>query len=118
VDKPAVAPGEKIANPFSHISGRAAVNIWELLLLLVVAGVCGSIAQAIVGYSRGGCLVSIVLGFIGALLGAWLARRLGLPELLTLEFGNQPFPVIWSIIGASLFVALLSLISGRRRTRW
>ncbi len=90
------------------------MSIVELLILLVVAGVCGSLAQSLVGYSRGGCLVSIVLGFIGALLGSWLARVLKLPELVNLQFGEQPFPVIWSIIGASLFVAVLALVSGRR----
>jgi uncharacterized membrane protein YeaQ/YmgE (transglycosylase-associated protein family) len=92
------------------------MGIIEFLILLVVAGICGSLAQALVGYSRGGCLVSIVLGFIGALLGSWLARTLNLPELVNLQFGSQPFPVIWSIIGAALFVAVLALISGRRAT--
>lgn len=83
-------------------------------MLILVAGICGSIAQSLAGYSHGGCLVSIVLGFIGALLGMWLARLLGLPELLEIEFGDQPFPILWSIIGASIFVALLSLISRSR----
>ena len=87
----------------------------EFLVLLAVAGVCGGLAQAIAGYSHGGCLVSIALGFVGALLGLWLARLLGLPELLTLQVGEQGFPVIWSIIGAALFVSLLNLLSGRRR---
>lgn len=91
------------------------MTLVEFLLLLLVAGICGSIAQTLVGYSHGGCLVSIVLGFIGALLGVWLSRLLGLPDLLTLRFGDQPFPVIWSIIGGSLFVALLNLIARRRR---
>ena len=91
------------------------MTLIDLLILLVIAGVCGSIARAIVGTTRGGCLVSIVLGFIGALLGSWLATQAGLPELLDIQIGNRSFPVIWSIIGASLFVAVLSLISGRRR---
>lgn len=91
------------------------MSLLDLLLLLLVAGICGSIAQGIVGYSRGGCLTSIVLGFIGALLGTWLARQANLPELLTLEFGTQTFPVIWSVIGGALFVAVLCLISGRGR---
>lgn len=90
------------------------MTLVEFLLLILVAGICGSIAQSLAGYSHGGCLVSIVLGFIGALLGMWLARLLGLPELLKIEFGDQPFPILWSIIGASLFVALLSLISRSR----
>lgn len=89
----------------------------DLLLMLLVAGLCGSIAQAIVGYSRGGCLASIALGLIGALFGAWLARAMNLPELFSIQFGAQPFPIVWSVIGASLFVAVLSLLAGRRAPR-
>jgi uncharacterized membrane protein YeaQ/YmgE (transglycosylase-associated protein family) len=87
----------------------------EFLGMLIVAGICGGIAQSVVGYSHRGCLVSILLGFVGALLGTWIARQMNLPELLTITFGNESYPVIWSIIGASLFVAILSLLSGRRR---
>jgi uncharacterized membrane protein YeaQ/YmgE (transglycosylase-associated protein family) len=45
------------------------MSIWEFLVLLVVAGICGALGQAIAGVSRGGCIVSIALGFIGALIG-------------------------------------------------
>jgi uncharacterized membrane protein YeaQ/YmgE (transglycosylase-associated protein family) len=91
------------------------MGLVQFLILLIIAGICGSLAQALVGYSRGGCLVSIVIGFIGALLGGWIAGKLGLPELLALNIGGSSFPIVWTIIGASLFVAVLSLISGRRR---
>ena len=89
------------------------MSVVELLVLLLIAGICGSVAQALVGFSRGGCLVSIALGFIGALLGTWLARKLGLPELFTVQLGDQAFPIVWSIIGAALFAAVLSLITRR-----
>jgi len=89
----------------------------ELLILLLIAGICGSLAQALVGYSHGGCLVSIVLGLIGALIGTWLARLAGLPEILSVQVGNQPFPLVWSIIGAALFVAVLNLLSRRSGSR-
>jgi uncharacterized membrane protein YeaQ/YmgE (transglycosylase-associated protein family) len=91
------------------------MGLGEFLILLIIAGICGSLAQALVGYSRGGCLVAVVIGFIGALLGTWLAGKLGLPELLALNIGGSRFPIVWTIIGASLFVAVLALISGRRR---
>ncbi len=89
------------------------MSVVEFLMFLIVAGICGSIGQALVGYSRGGCLLSIVVGFIGALLGRWLSRLLGLPDLFTLHFGNHSLPVVWSIIGAVLFVALLNLLTRR-----
>ncbi|HYO98744.1 MAG TPA: GlsB/YeaQ/YmgE family stress response membrane protein [Pyrinomonadaceae bacterium] len=91
------------------------MTLVDLLILLLVAGVCGALGQAISGFSRGGCLVSIALGFIGAILGMWLARQLGLPELLIVPVGGRSFPVVWSIIGSALFVAVISLLTRRGR---
>jgi uncharacterized membrane protein YeaQ/YmgE (transglycosylase-associated protein family) len=90
------------------------MTLMGFLILLVVAGICGSIGQAIAGYSAGGCLVSIALGFIGALIGMWMSRKLGLPELFVISIGGERFPVILSIVGAALFVAVLSLVTRRR----
>ena len=90
------------------------MTLLQLLLLLLIAGICGSLGQAIAGYSRGGCLVSIALGFIGALLGLWIARLLGLPELVPVVIGGTSFPIIWSIIGSALFVALITLLTRNR----
>lgn len=91
------------------------MTLIDFLLLLLVAGICGAIGQAITGYSHGGCLVSIAIGFIGALLGAWISRVLVLPELFVISFGTTTFPIIWSIIGSALFVAIISLFTRSRR---
>jgi len=90
------------------------MTLLDLLLLLLVAGICGSLGRAISGYSHGGCLVSIALGFIGAVLGVWLARKLGLPELFAVQIGTTSFPIVWSIIGSALFVAVITLLTRRR----
>jgi uncharacterized membrane protein YeaQ/YmgE (transglycosylase-associated protein family) len=87
------------------------ITLTGLLILLIVAGVCGAIGRAIGGGTRGGFLVSIAVGFIGALFGGMLARYFRLPELLVISVENQAFPILWSIIGAALFVALIHLIS-------
>ena len=90
------------------------MTIVDLIVLLIIAGLCGSLGQAITGYSRGGCLVSIALGFIGAVLGMWLSTKLHLPELFSIRIGTTSFPIVWSIIGSALFVALITLITRRR----
>jgi uncharacterized membrane protein YeaQ/YmgE (transglycosylase-associated protein family) len=90
------------------------MTLTHFLILLVVAGVCGSIGRAIAGYSHGGCLVSIALGFIGAIIGVWLADALHLPHLFEMNFGGERFPIIWSIIGSALFVAVISFFTKRR----
>ena len=60
------------------------MSLIELILLLIVAGIAGSIGQAIAGYSTGGCLTSIAVSFIGALIGVWPARTLGCLNCLPL----------------------------------
>lgn len=89
-------------------------SLTGFLILLLVAAICGAIGRAIAGGTRGGCLVSVAIGFIGALLGTWLARAIRLPDLLSISIDGHPFPIVWSIIGAALFVAVIHLISGRR----
>jgi len=93
----------------------------ELLLLILIAAVVGAIGRQIAGGTRGGLLVSIVVGFIGALLGPWIALQLRLPEPLLVRVDGHSFGLLWSIIGAALFVALVHATSGRRygrRRRW
>jgi len=42
-----------------------------------------------------------------------MAHALHLPELFVVRIGGESFPVIWSIIGAAVFVAVISLITRR-----
>ncbi|MGD8495956.1 MAG: GlsB/YeaQ/YmgE family stress response membrane protein [Gemmatimonadales bacterium] len=87
------------------------MTLISLLLMLLVAAVIGSIGQGIAGFETGGCLVSVAIGFIGALLGSWIGQALGFGDLFVIEVGGTTFPLLWSIIGAALFVALIRLIS-------
>lgn len=80
------------------------------LVLLIIAAIAGSIGQALAGYDLGGCLVSIVVGFIGAYIGMWLAGRFGLPELFTINVEGKPFPVVWAVIGSFLFTLVVGLL--------
>ena len=89
------------------------MSLPALLVLLLIAAVCGAIGRSIAG-GGGGLLTSIVIGFIGALFGPWLAVQLHLSEPLIVHVAGQPFPIVWSIIGSALFVAFLHLVSGRR----
>ena len=86
----------------------------ELLILLAIAGACGFLAQLITGFTRGGCLVSVALGFVGALVGPSIARFLGLPAVFAVQVGEQSFPLFWAFIGALVLVLLLGVLTGKR----
>ncbi|MDY3562206.1 hypothetical protein R5W23_003668 [Gemmata sp. JC673] len=87
------------------------MDVLDFLLLLLIAAICGAVAQTIAGFSRGGLLVAIAVGFIGALVGLWLQRATGLPEIFIVEVGGKPFPIVWSIIGGVLFAAVVGLLT-------
>jgi uncharacterized membrane protein YeaQ/YmgE (transglycosylase-associated protein family) len=90
------------------------MGLVELLILLIIAGICGAIAEAVVGFSPGGFLVSIIVGLIGAYLGNWLAPQIGLPAVLPvsrlLPGTAFDFDIVWAILGAILLLLVISLI--------
>jgi uncharacterized membrane protein YeaQ/YmgE (transglycosylase-associated protein family) len=90
------------------------MSLLGFLLLLLIAAICGGIGQAIAGYSLGGCLVSIVVGFIGALIGSWLASELGFAAILPVTVEGHTIPVIWAAIGSALFAVIIGLITRGR----
>jgi uncharacterized membrane protein YeaQ/YmgE (transglycosylase-associated protein family) len=90
------------------------ITLTALLLLLIIAGICGAIGRALGGGLPGGFIVSIAVGFVGALLGMLVANELRLPEVLAVSVDGRPFPILWSIIGGALFVVILNLLTRPR----
>lgn len=90
------------------------MTLLGFLVLLLVAAVCGAIGAAFAGYSMQGCITKIIVGLIGALIGTWLSRELGIRDFLYYE----QIPIFWSIVGSSLFVMIISLFrTDRRKSR-
>ena len=89
------------------------ITLPELLLMVLIAAVVGAVGSAIAG-SRHGFFVSMVLGFIGTMVGPWIAHALRLSEPLVIRIDGHAFGILWPIVGAAVFVALIHLISGPR----
>lgn len=90
------------------------MSLLGFLLLLLVAAIVGAIGQALAGYSLGGCLISIVVGFVGAVIGVWLSQQLALPPIFVVDVDGWNIPIIWSIVGAAIFALIIGLLSRRR----
>jgi uncharacterized membrane protein YeaQ/YmgE (transglycosylase-associated protein family) len=82
------------------------MTLVELIVYLIIAGICGAVARAFAGGSRGGFAISLLVGFVGAFVGTWLARQFHLPAIFVVAIGGHPFPIFWSIIGGMLLVAI------------
>jgi len=83
----------------------------DILISLLIAGIAGSIGRSLSGFSRGGCVISIIVGFIGAMIGSWLSRELQLPDPFVLQIRESSYNILWTIIGAVIFTAVLSIIT-------
>lgn len=86
------------------------MTIIGFLVLLLIAAICGAIGQSLAGYDLGGCLVSIIVGFIGAYIGLWVAEKLGLPPIFEIDIEGKPFPIVWAIIGSAIFTLIMALL--------
>lgn len=86
------------------------MTLMGFLLLLLIASICGGIGQSLAGYNLGGCLVSIIVGFIGAYIGTWIAAKFGLPPIFEVTIQGNSFPVVWAVIGSAAFTAVVALL--------
>ena len=85
-------------------------QILRLVYYIVLAFIIGTLALAITGYKKRPVLTTLILGFIGVATGDLLANRLHLPGIIPQVFGIS---ILWSTIGAVVFILGYSLLRGR-----
>jgi uncharacterized membrane protein YeaQ/YmgE (transglycosylase-associated protein family) len=81
----------------------------SILGWIVFGLVVGALAKLVMpGRDPGGILVTIVLGIVGALLGGWLGRAIGL-------YGpDEAAGFVMALIGALILLGLYRLLVARR----
>jgi len=88
------------------------MTLLHLIVLIVVAAVCGLIAERVMGRSLPfGWIGATVAGFVGAWLMVDVFHLVILPTL-TIE----GLPIVSAILGAIVVVVLFSLVAGRLGT--
>jgi uncharacterized membrane protein YeaQ/YmgE (transglycosylase-associated protein family) len=71
--------------------------------------VVGALAKFVMpGRDGGGIIVTTLLGIVGALVGGFLGRALGLYQI------DEPAGFIGALVGAVLVLAIFRMASGRR----
>ena len=83
------------------------------LAWIVLGGIAGLIAKALMpGKDPGGCILTVVIGIVGALLGGFLATLFGFGGLAGgLDFRN----LVIAVIGSFVLLLILRLLRGGRR---
>jgi uncharacterized membrane protein YeaQ/YmgE (transglycosylase-associated protein family) len=76
----------------------------NLIIVIIVGAIIGWVASSIMG-TRGGLLVNIVVGIVGALLAGFLFGK------ATLTSGSfSVTALLWSLLGAVILLAVFKLL--------
>ena len=90
----------------------ATVAAMGLIGWIVVGLIAGLLARWIVKDSRTGCIYTVVIGVLGAIIGGWLMALID--ERGVNEFSLRS--IVVAAIGAVLLLLILQAIAGRRRS--
>ncbi|HSL70848.1 MAG TPA: GlsB/YeaQ/YmgE family stress response membrane protein [Longimicrobiales bacterium] len=83
----------------------------DLLTWLIVGLIAGVLASLVMGGTGYGLIGDIIIGIVGAFVGGWLFRQLG----LTSPLGGLPGTILVAFIGAVVLLFVLRLLRGSRR---
>jgi uncharacterized membrane protein YeaQ/YmgE (transglycosylase-associated protein family) len=84
----------------------------SLLAMLILGGLVGWIAAAVMGRDEG-VIVSIIIGIIGSIIGGFVSTLFTGGDQAVLAFSMSG--LFWSFIGAVILVALLNAFQGSHR---
>ena len=83
---------------------------YGIIAWIVIGGIAGAIAKLLMpGRDPGGCIITILLGVVGAFGAGWLGRQLGWYET------GEGAGFLAAIVGAFLILLVYRLVAGRRR---
>ncbi|MFL5605572.1 MAG: GlsB/YeaQ/YmgE family stress response membrane protein [Gemmatimonadaceae bacterium] len=85
----------------------------DLLTWIIVGLVAGVLASLVMGGTGYGIIGDIIIGIVGAFIGGWLFRSLG----VTSPMGGLAGVIFVAFIGAVVLIFILRLIRGGRRPR-
>jgi uncharacterized membrane protein YeaQ/YmgE (transglycosylase-associated protein family) len=83
----------------------------DLLTWIIVGLVAGVLASLVMGGTGFGIVGDIIIGIVGAFVGGWLFRRLGVSS----PMGGLAGVIFVAFIGAVVLIFILRLIRGGRR---
>lgn len=95
------------------------MDLLEIVMAVTIAGICGALAEYIVGYSSANLTIVVLMGVVGAYLGNSIGLAVQratdyFPAFVLVSIGGLSFDLVWAVIGACLFWLILVLLRADR----
>jgi uncharacterized membrane protein YeaQ/YmgE (transglycosylase-associated protein family) len=84
----------------------------SLIVYIILGGLVGWLAARLLGREEG-ILASILIGIVGSFIGSFISRLITGSDKSYLAFSWSG--LVWSLVGAIAFVAVMNAISRPRR---
>ncbi len=89
-----------------------------LILIIIVGGLIGWVASKVMGTdAQQGVLLNIVVGIVGAILGGFLARLLGITDTSIMSGDFSFSALLVSLLGAILLIWIVKMVRGNTAGR-
>jgi uncharacterized membrane protein YeaQ/YmgE (transglycosylase-associated protein family) len=86
-----------------------AMEQYGIIGWIVIGGIAGGIAKLLMpGRDPGGCIITVLLGIVGALVAGWIGHAVGWYRT------GEGAGFIAAIVGAFLLLLIYRLVAGRR----
>lgn len=97
---------------FAHVllAGRVVLDLGSWLSWVVVGLIAGAVAARVVAGRGFGCIVDMIVGIVGAVIGGYLLGAIFNVNGTVGFFGG----IVVAFIGAAVLLAVLKLLSGGR----
>ncbi len=83
---------------------------YGILGWIIIGGIAGGLAKLLMpGKDPGGCIITILLGIVGAFIAGWLGQAVGFYD------AGEGAGFVAAIIGAFIILAIYRIVAGRRR---
>ena len=84
------------------------MTLTSIVTWIIVGGIAGFLAQAIIGGIRMGCIGTVIVGIVGAFIGGWLFSQLD----ISIGATGLLKDIITAFVGAAVLLLMIRIVRG------
>jgi uncharacterized membrane protein YeaQ/YmgE (transglycosylase-associated protein family) len=85
------------------------MTLASIITWVIVGGIAGFLAEALIGGIRTGCIGTVIVGVVGAFVGGWLFSQLH----VSLGTTGLVTDIITAFVGAAFLLLVIRILRGR-----
>ncbi len=85
------------------------MTLTSIITWIIVGGIAGFLAEAVIGGIRTGCIGTVIVGVVGAFIGGWLFSQLH----VSIGATGLVSDIITAFVGAAVLLLVIRILRSR-----